>query len=419
MRVLSVGRRFGALFFPLSLFLFVFISSSSHAAGPIDGAKASGMGTAFTAVADDPSAMAVNPAGLTQIKGIEVYGGSAVLVPSTGFTSSSGQKEDTKFQAFFPPTLYISAAPGVRDLRLGLGVFSAYGIGGRKWDPAGLTRYISVKGQLATIEINPTVAYRLTPALSIGVGADYLLSRSEAEKMVDQSAFGAPDGTLRMKGFGDGWGYNLGVLFKPIDKLSLGIAYRSRISVNQTGHIHLENIAPALQSAFGGQQFSTGISEPVTYPDDLTIGLAYRPDGRLALALDFERVGWSSFGQAVIDLEQQVPQAGFNNIVLPLDWKDVWWIKLGADYKVSDLLSLRAGYAYIPSPVPDETLDPSNPDSDENNFSLGAGIHKGATTVDLFYMADFYEERSVNNSILSGNYTNFVNFAGFDVGRKF
>ena len=377
------------------------------------------MGTAFAAVADDPSAMAVNPAGLTQIRGTYIYGGTTFLITSTTFTSPSGQSEETEFQVFFPPHLYISSDFNTKDLRLGLGIFSSFGIGGRKWDETGITRYISTESSIATINVNPTIAYRLSPSLSVGLGVDYMLSLNQVERMVDQSAAGAGDGEFRMKGFGDGWGFNVGILFAPEDKWSFGLAYRSKIKVDHRGEMELKNIAPALQPLFGGAAFKTDFRAPMTAPDIITFGIAYRPQKKLTLALDLERVRCSSLDNWDLNLEKEIPDANFTDISVPLDWKDVWWIKLGMDYKLSEKLSLRGGYAFIESPVPDHTLDPSCPDSDQHNFSIGLGINRGSMIFDFFYTADFYVNRSVNNDILSGKYENFTHFAGFSIGRKF
>ncbi len=91
------------------------------------------MGTAFVAVADDPSAILHNPAGITQLKGTHTYGGISVLFPSSTYKSPTGEFDTTEFQAFLPPHLYISSDFGTEKFFAGLGVYAPFGIGGRKW----------------------------------------------------------------------------------------------------------------------------------------------------------------------------------------------------------------------------------------------------------------------------------------------
>jgi len=160
------------IIFLIFIFFLLLFPVHSLAGGPVHGAKASAMGTAFVAVADDPSAIMYNPAGLTQLKGTNIYGGTTFIIPSTTYENLSGQTEDTDFQAFLAPNLYVSSDLGMKDMRFGIGFYSPFGIGGRKWDENGLTRYSSVESMIATLSINPTIAYRLSPSLSIGAGID-------------------------------------------------------------------------------------------------------------------------------------------------------------------------------------------------------------------------------------------------------
>jgi long-chain fatty acid transport protein len=399
--------------------LFLLLYSESFANGPILGARSTGMGTAFTAVADDPSTIAVNPAGLTQITGTEVYGGTTFIIPSTEYTSTTGKTEETTFQVFFPPHLYVSSDIGLKDLRVGIGIFSPFGVGGRKWDGDGLTRYSSVKNTIATVSINPTIAYQVLPSLSIGFGVNYMLSKMEAEKKINQSALSAGDGRLSMDGLGDGWGYDVGILFIPDKRISLGLAYRSRIKITHKGDMHFNHIAPQLQPLFGGSQFKTDIETPSTFPDIVSAGIAYRPTDKLTVALAVEKVGWSSFKNAEIDFEKEVPQAGFTDSSTPLDWKDSWVLEVGAEYKANERLSLRGGYVHVPTPVPEKTLDAANPDSNQHNFCVGFGYKLKTIVLDFFYVAGFFEDRKVHNTILSGTYENFTHYAGFSIGKKF
>src|SRR6478672_2717074 len=54
------------------------------------GTAASGMGNAFSAQADDPSALHYNPAGMTQLHGVEFMTGVLLSGGTTSFTSPTG-----------------------------------------------------------------------------------------------------------------------------------------------------------------------------------------------------------------------------------------------------------------------------------------------------------------------------------------
>jgi long-chain fatty acid transport protein len=405
--------------FIVILCISLLFQKASFAGTPVHGAKAAGMGTAFVGLADDPSAIMHNPAGLTQLKGTNTYGGVTAVIPSTEYISPSGASEETDFRFFSPPHVYISSDFNMKNVVLGLGVFSPFGIGGRYWNEDGLTRYISTESTIATISVNPTLAWQVTPKLSIGFGVYYLHSFNTAEKMLDQSMFGAPDGKFSLDADGGGWGYNLGILVAPFEKLHFGFAFRSKVSIDQKGDAELENIAPALQPVFGGSQFKTDVETSVTLPEIVSFGIAYKPATGLTLAFDVEWVRWSRFNQQIIDFKNEVPAAGFSDVLVDLDWNNQWLIKFGLEYYLNEHFALRTGYAFVETPVPEHTLSPANPDEDGHNFSIGFGYKIGKWIVDGFYMVEIYKDRDVNNDILSGEYKNIAHFIGFSIGNKF
>jgi long-chain fatty acid transport protein len=414
----SLGRRREWLTGVL-LSLLVVIPSVSQAAGPIHGAKAAAMGTAFVGLADDPSAIIFNPAGLANLQGTNLYGGGTAVILSSEFKSPEGGHERTSFQVFLPPHFYVSSDLGTNSLTLGLGMYSPFGIGGRKWPETGLTRYASTEGTIGTIAANPTVVWRVLPQVAVAAGLDILYAFNHMVRMVDQSLLGAGDGRLSFKGDGLGWGYNFGLLVFPGGKVSFGFAYRDGIRVKQKGTLAFERIAPPLQPAFGGGVFRTHASMVVHFPEIFSWGVAFRPTARLTLAADVEWVRWSSFDQSTLNLRRGAPQAGFSNIPLDFRWEDSWQIKFGGEYKVNEKLSLRAGYAFIETPVPGLTLNPGNPDSDQHNITVGFGYKIRQWNLDFFYIAGFFHDRRINNAILSGTYQNFAHYGGFSVGQKF
>jgi len=402
-----------------TLGLSLLLPKLSHAGTPVHGAKAAGMGTAFAAVADDPSAILHNPAGLSHVKGTNIYSGVTAVIPSTEYSSLSGASEETDFNVFFPPHLYISSDFDMENVVLGLGIFSPFGIGGRYWSDAGLTRYISTESTIVTINVNPTLAWQVTPKLSIGLGVYYLHSFNTAEKMLDQSVFGAADGKFSLDADGGGWGYDIGILLSPFDKIRFGVAFRSHVNVNQKGDAELENIAPALQPLFGGAHYKTKVETSVDFPEIVSIGIAYKPIASLTLAFDVEWLNWSRFHHQTLDFEHEVPDAGFSDMVIDLDWKNQWLIKIGLEYRLNKDFALRTGYAFVETPVPDHTFSPANPDADSHSLSIGFGYKFGKWTVDGFYMVEIYKDRNVNNDILSGDYKNIVHYMGLSLGYNF
>jgi long-chain fatty acid transport protein len=406
-------------FLLFSAVLLTFFPHISFAGTPVLGSKAAGMGTAFTAVSDDPSAIAHNPAGLTQLKGSNAYGGITLFLPHSTYESLSGESESTDFLIYFPPHLYFVSDLKGKDLHVGIGIYSPFGIGGKKWDPDGPTRYSSIENLIGTIAVNPTLAYQLLPSLSVGAGVEYMYSFTSSERKINQSILGAADATSSTEADGGGWGYNVGILYKPVEIFSIGLTYRSRIRVDYDGNIQLKHIAPALQMMFGGSEFKTDMQTSLEFPDTVSLGIAYRPSEKIVIAVDIDRTMWSTFDSMNIDVKDEVTDAGFTDTSAPLQWRDIWLFKIGAEYKYSDALSLRAGYTYVQTPVPDHTLDPAFSDADMNAVSFGVGYRKGAYLFDFGYSAAFYEDRTVDNRILSGTYGNFAQFVSFSLGRSF
>ncbi len=403
----------------LMIIVLLFLPARSMAGGPVHGARAAGMGTAFVAVASDPSAILFNPAGIAQIRGTRVYGGNSALTINSDYLDRAGRTEETDFRAYFPPHFYITTDLGRDDLAFGLGVYAPFGIGGRTWPQNGLTRFTSTRAEIATLSVNPTVGVKLTPHVMVGAGFDYMGAYSLSERMLDQGAFGAGDGKLRLKGDGYGMGFNAGVIAR-LKGLSIGLAYRSEIEVDIDGQLEMESIAPPLQAAFGGPEFSTDARTRIAFPEIWSLGLAYAIGQDFTIALDYELVKWSGVNQTDLDLAREVPSAGLTDGTTTLNWKDSSQVKAGFEYKLTSALAIRGGYAFISTFVPEHSLEAGNPDSNQHNVSVGLGYALGKRAVlDLFYNAGFFEKRKINNSILSGEYDSFIQYAGFSVGYSF
>lgn len=143
-------------------------------------ASTTGQSAAFAAQADDPSAIYYNPAGMTQLPGTQFSFGTLLIGGQTSFTSPSGATAHGDFGgsiAFPPPSNFYATVnfrdagyQALRDLSAGVTVLSPFGNIRYRDNPPFATAVI--RSALQLIDIKPTLAYKLTDQLSIGVCAD-------------------------------------------------------------------------------------------------------------------------------------------------------------------------------------------------------------------------------------------------------
>src|SRR4051812_19898546 len=134
---------------------------------PMQGARAAGQADAFTAQADDPSAIFYNPAGLTQLRGTQISAGLYFLQPQFHLDADSGADEHMNLATFLPH-LYAESDFGTESWRFGIGINNPFGIN-ENWGDTGTLRTIVDEAQLMCINIAPTVAYKVNDNLSLGV----------------------------------------------------------------------------------------------------------------------------------------------------------------------------------------------------------------------------------------------------------
>lgn len=395
------------------------------------GAKAMAMANAFVAQADDPSAIFYNPAGIAFQSGTQVSLGVTVInVPETEFKGTTRlgdnrpglgveQAVDTKARddVFFPPNFYMTSSKADSPWAFGIGVGSLYPLA-KRWDTTSPFRDEIKEIAIKPININPTVAYRFDALkLALAVGVDYTYADVWLEKSAcaDAYALGAAPlpglaavqlGELEMEADGDGWGYNAGLLWRPSERLSVGVAYRSEIELEFDGDADYQITAAGNQvySALAGYSdmvYGTGAETKITLPETWSFGLAIKPVERLTLELDADRFGWSSYDSLDIYFSENRILADSLN---PKNWNDVWAYRFGLQYALTDQLDLRAGYARDNNPIPNGTLGPELPDSDRNNYTFGFGYHSERAVFDFAYMWVDFDDRRVNNETQAGTY---------------
>lgn len=415
-------------------------ASTSFAAGfrlPEAGVKAMGMGFAFTAQADDPSAIYFNPAGLTQLKGqnvmvgvtyvrengAEYKGTTPVDDFATGFTTV--KTETQKSLNFFIPNAYYSRTTNSGNVAYGVGIFAPFGLGQEYNDKStSIFRNQITKIDLQTVVVNPTIAFKVGDVLSVGAGIDWMYGKAQLEKTPWNPALIALQNgnvfDLKLEGDGDAWGYNFGLLLTPSKNLRIGANYRSPFTLKiKDGDVTLSNIHPAVAGTYAGVS-GTEASVTISMPATFALGAAYTI-GKLTVEADADWTFWHSYASLPIQFES--PALADTNT--PKNWEDVVALRLGAEYRVTDPLALRVGFVYDPTPVPASTMGPELPDATRLNYMVGAGYKIGPWTIDGAFMYIDKFDRTVNNQNnatltgFNGTWTGDAWLVGLDVGYKF
>lgn len=352
------------------------------------GAKASGMANAYSAQADDPTAVYYNPAGIVQLDGTQVSVGASPIIPMATFESSTpaasdplgirgtapGQETDLEDNVITVPNAYITQKISDRA-SLGFGVFSNFGLQ-TDWPNDWEGRFIvgGTNAELITISLNPVLAFRPHQRVSFAFGP--VIQYLDFE--LKQKQFTGTPTEPTSKFTGDNWdyGWNAGFLFWLTENIKVGASYRSEVRHNINGHLKF--------SPDFGTFTDTGISSTFKTPANAYLGLAWTY-GPLTLEFDAQWADWSSYGKLAADFDNQVGPTGATGLTVEEDWDDAWAYRFGAQFAVNQYLDVRAGIAYDESPIPRKSVSPRIPGSDRWIYAVGFGGHFKGFDADLAY----------------------------------
>jgi long-chain fatty acid transport protein len=375
----------------LSLFILLAAAGDSSASGFgifTQSASSLGQGAAVVASTESPSTIFFNPALMNRLEGTQLEIGTTLLFPSRTFSSdATGQTVKAEDGVYYPSTFYLSHRFNNR-ISAGLGVFSPFGLG-TDWGNAWEGRYIATQSEMTTFDINPAVSLQITPSIALAAGLDFMFLDTNLTGKINVGT----DIEQKFKGDGTGLGFNLGLSFDVTEDVSLGLSYRSRVTVTVKGEgTFSQQIAGLLENSAGRTDMDL--------PHQVFAGVSYRGFSPLILETGLRWEGWSSFKEMKVRFDNGLTVTQTRN------WKDTFAFNVGARYRLNDLVTLRAGYLFGQNPVPDSTFDPTIPDSDVHLFCLGTGLNFGRFTVDLAYGYQLQKDRTKNNSIGSPDAAN-------------
>lgn len=419
--------------------------------------SASGLGNAYAggaASAEDASTIFFNPAGMSQIKGRQLVVAGHAIQPSAELTNqgsttasppvgapvalNGGNGGDAGDLALVPNFYYLmDVSPQVK---FGFAVNVPFGLK-TEYDNGWVGRYQALKSEIQTINLNPSVSYKVNDTVSLGAGINYQYIKGELTKAIDFGSIctfaGAPagvcpntpqlnDGIFKLTGNDWSWGYNLGALFQVNQDTRVGVAFRSKIGHELSGDATYTNVPVAL--AASPTLTNTGVKLNLTLPETLSVSVASQFGQKWMLMGDITRTGWSKLQELRVRFAN-----GAADNVTPENWKDTYRFSIGATYQYNDTWRSRIGVAFDQTPVPDQYRTPRVPDNDRTWLSFGASYKmSGGGMIDFGYAHLFVKDASINKTeviasslpaglteTLRGSYKNSVDILSMQYTHSF
>ncbi len=408
----------------------------------------SGLGNAYAGSAANPenaSILYYNPAGMTYLPGVNVSGGFNLIKPSFKFTDDGNSRNPSVpgipgsgLSGSKPtggsggdagnlgvvPNAYVSWQLSEQWF-VGLGIGAPFGLM-TDYDEGWEGQYHSNKFDIKTINVNPSIAYKVNDKFSMGFGVNWQRIEAEYKKKTVIPITASPlgpysngDADLNLKG--DAWGWNIGFMLQPTDDTRIGLSYRSKVKQSLSGDTAISNI----QTPLGTQSRSFDAKADVTLPDTLILSGAHQLNEKWELLGDVSWTGWSS----IPNLKIRNSGVGAKDDDLPLNFRDTWRVAVGANYQFAPQWKWKVGVAYDQSPVHKASDRPTSlPDNDRYWLSTGLQYQvTKSTTVDLGYTYLYLRDTPIDTTSgspatkgrVSGEYSSSGHILAMQLSSRF
>ena len=341
---------------------------------------------------DDPAAAFGNPALMTAFERPEVSVGLSGILgraeyDDEGSTGVLGAPLGGDTDGFLTDEAIPSAHaiyPQSDDVAVGLSLTVPFGLS-TDYDEDWPGRYQALTSELQTININPSLAYKVTDTLSLGFGvsAQYIDARltsaidfgavcfSQADPATCTAAGVAPqgaDGMIEVEGDDWSYGWNAGLAWTPHPDWLVGLHYRSGIDQRLEGDADFTVPDNAGFLMAGGAFTDTGGAAALDLPASTELGVRWQATQRATLYANAQWTEWSSIKELRVQFDNPVQP----DSVEELNYDDAGRYGFGGDYEISDQWTVRAGYAFDETPASPQFRTARIPDNDRHIFAAGA-----------------------------------------------
>ena len=374
----------------------VLLSSASAASASgfqvnLGGQKNIGMGGVGVGLSLDQAAMFYNPGALAMVRenGVQV-GVNAALARISYRSANGGDQRALQNSVVTPFNFYAGFGPKDAKYKFGIAVYTPYG-STVKYADGWEGRYALTAIELTSIYVQPTFSYAITPQLSVGAGLTILAYG--AVNLQKDLPLPTGNGHIELDGKAKTqFGYNAGIFFKPSDKLTAGVSYRSKINATvESGDVIFTGLATGASANLVNRSFTaTKFGATLPLPAVASVGIGIMPTEKLTIGFDAALTFWSEYrsldfsfsgdngngAATALPGENTAGRVGgtlatSNFSTSKRAYQDALAFRLGGQYKVDEKLTVRLGASYDMTPVKDGYLTPETPDADRVIGSAG------------------------------------------------
>ena len=222
------------------------------------------------------------------------------------------------------------------------------------YDDDWVGRYECQETSIFTVNLTPSVAYRINDKWSIGGGVNLMYGELELDAAIPLPAPN-PDGQASLDGDDVDVGFSLSTLFEPSERTRIGVVYWSKVEPSFSGDLTIKSPVAA--------QIGTDLE--LTFPQFIRTGIYHELDDKWALLGTIAWEDWSELDNLFLSTRTGTTAD------IPRNWDDTWHFAAGVRYRIDEQWLVQGGIAHDTSPVSSSDRTADMPVDKQFRLSLG------------------------------------------------
>ncbi len=377
----------------MMLVLLALMYSAASIAGGyqvrLQGNKQTGIGLIGTPLVYGSSSIFYNPGSLSFMEKNWHFelGANAIMATAAFQRSNSNYQAETSNPMSTPFDVY-AAARVAKWITVGVGVYTPYG-SSAAWDENWAGKLLIQDISLQAIFIQPTISINIKDVIGIGGGLIYAMGNFELNRALNYSG-GA---TASLKGSSSAIGFNLGLFVKAGDRVTLGAGYRSEMTLSVSDGEASFMLPSSISSIIPTEN---KFEADLPLPQNLDFGISVKASDKVLIAFEMNWINWGVYDSLSFTFEEAGELLNSSN---PRLYKDSFIPRIGVQWDVNKIFTLRGGLYYDPAPTHKDYFSPETVSLNSVAYTLGLSIMPvEGLSIDISWLNLFGQKSTMNYS---------------------